>query len=457
VPDLASAAAAAVVPGTVLLGKYRVERVVGQGGMGVVVQATHLGLDERVAIKFLRADIAQVDGAMARFLREAQAAAKLKSEHVARVMDVGTFDWGAPYMVMEFLDGIDLGVMLSQHGRLDPALVAELMLQTCAALAEAHAHGIIHRDIKPENLFITWRGDGSPLVKLVDFGISKAVMGVDVRLTQTQSVLGTPAYMSPEQMRSARLVDPRSDQWSIGVVLYELVAGRLPFQAESFSELVVQVVSDPPAPLPPDVPPALAAVIARCLAKSVDERYPSVAELGRALVPLVRDTRQAELLAERMARLPTRRAATPPPTALPTPLPGASSGLTEVPPPRGAAGTSADDHAWGSSGTDDANANANARASAERARSGRRPRRDDHARAGARHAARRTPRRPGRAGADGPHAGPRHDRGRAGGRARWRHRARRPAGDAGAPHAARDRAGAARARRRWHRGRGGAR
>ncbi len=329
-----AASPADVALGTILLGKYRVDAVVGQGGMGVVVQATHLGLDERVAIKFLRHDVAQLDGAMARFLREAQAAAKLKSEHVARVMDVGTFEGGAPYMIMEFLDGIDLGAMLAQHGRLAPALVAELCVQACVGLAEAHGLGIVHRDIKPENLFITWRPDGSPLLKLLDFGISKAAMGVDVRLTQTQSMLGTPAYMSPEQMRSARLVDVRSDQWSLGVVLYELAAGYLPFRADSFSELVVQVVSDPPAPLPADVPPVLAAIIARCLAKSPDDRFASIAEVGRALVPLVRDTRQAEVLVDRMQRgvvLASRRAATPAPVAAPseTPAPPAQPPVAE--------------------------------------------------------------------------------------------------------------------------------
>ena len=189
--------------------------------MGVVAECTHLQLNERVAIKMLRPDVLVDPDAVERFMREAQAAVKLKSEYVARVSDVGTLENGTPYMVMEFLEGIDLGALIEERGCLPVQWAAELMLQTCEALSEAHSLNIVHRDIKPANLFVTWRPDRTALIKVLDFGISKAPMGTDMHLTQTQSLLGTPAYMSPEQMRSAKLVDTRTDIWSLGSVMYE--------------------------------------------------------------------------------------------------------------------------------------------------------------------------------------------------------------------------------------------
>ena len=288
--------------GHVFLGKYRVDAIIGHGGMGVVAECTHLQLNERVAIKMLRKDVLLDEDAVQRFTREAQAAAKLKSEYVAKVTDVGRFENNVPYMVMEFLEGHDLGQLLEQRGVLPVPWASELMLQTCEALAEAHSLGIVHRDVKPTNLFVTWRPDGSALVKVLDFGISKSPLGTDMQLTQTQSLLGTPAYMSPEQMRSARLVDTRSDIWSLGTVFYELLEGRRPFEAESFSEMCVKVAVDPPAPMV-NTPPALQHVILRCLAKSPEQRYATMADLGRDLVPFVQDTHQAQRLVERMARM----------------------------------------------------------------------------------------------------------------------------------------------------------
>ncbi|MCW5801235.1 MAG: protein kinase [Deltaproteobacteria bacterium] len=288
--------------GQVFLNKYRVDAILGQGGMGVVARCTHLQLNESVAIKMLRKDVLLDRDAVERFTREAQAAAKLRSEYVARVSDVGTFDGGVPYMVMEFLDGHDLGELLEQRGSLPVPWACELMLQTAEALAEAHSIGVVHRDVKPTNLFVTWRPDGSALIKVLDFGISKSPVGTDMQLTQTQSLLGTPAYMSPEQMRSARLVDARTDIWSLGTVFYELIEGRRPFEAESFSEMCVKVAVDPPEPMV-NAPPALAHVILRCLAKSPEQRYANMAELARDLVPFVQDPHQAMVLVERMARM----------------------------------------------------------------------------------------------------------------------------------------------------------
>jgi serine/threonine protein kinase len=293
--------------GTVFLGKYRVEAIIGHGGMGIVAECTHLALGERVAIKMLRKDVLLDAEAVERFQREAQAAAKLKSEYVARVSDVGTFEGNVPYMVMEFLEGHDLGQLLEQRGVLPVAWACELVLQTAEALAEAHSLGIVHRDVKPTNLFVTWRPDGSALIKVLDFGISKSPMGTDMQLTQTQSLLGTPAYMSPEQMRSARLVDWRSDIWSLGSVLYELIEGRRPFEAESFSEMCVKVAVDSPAPMV-NAPPELQRVILRCLQKSPEQRYPTMAELGADLIPFVQDQHQATRLVERMSRVLRRSA-----------------------------------------------------------------------------------------------------------------------------------------------------
>jgi eukaryotic-like serine/threonine-protein kinase len=287
--------------GDIFVDKYRVDAFLGHGGMGVVAQCTHLALNERVAIKMLRRDVLDDADAVERFMREAQAASKLRSEHVARVTDVGRSNANVPYMVMEYLEGHDLDELLEDRGTISRAWAVELTVQACEALAEAHSLGIVHRDIKPSNLFVTWRPDGSALIKVLDFGISKALTGDAMRLTQTQSLLGTPAYMSPEQMRSARHVDARTDVWSLGTVLFEMLEGRRPFEAESFSEMCVKVAVDPPGAMP-NTPPALQQVVLRCLAKPPEQRYASMAELGRDLVPFARNPHQAQLLAERMAR-----------------------------------------------------------------------------------------------------------------------------------------------------------
>jgi len=280
-----------------------VDAVLGHGGMGVVARCTHLGLNEKVAIKMLRPDVLLDRDAVERFMREAQAASKLKSEHVARVVDVGVFDTNnVPYMVMEFLDGHDLGELLDQRGAIPVSWAAMLVLQAAEALAEAHSIGIVHRDVKPTNLFVTWRPDGSAIVKVLDFGISKAPTGSDMQLTQTQSLLGTPAYMSPEQMRSARLVDARSDIWSLGTVLYELLEARRPFEAESFSEMCVKVAVDPPADMV-HTPAPLRPILLRCLAKTPEQRYANMAELGRALIPFAQEPQQAAMLVDRMQRM----------------------------------------------------------------------------------------------------------------------------------------------------------
>ena len=278
--------------GDVLAGKYRVDEVLGIGGMGVVVAAHHLQLDEKVAIKFLLPDALRNDEAVARFEREARAAVKIKSEHVARVIDVGALENGAPYMVMEHLDGHDLNTWLHERGPLDVEQAVEFMLQACEALAEAHALGIIHRDLKPANLVCIRRRDGLLSVKVLDFGISKVTGPAgsenDMAMTNTQAMMGSPMYMSPEQMRSAKDVDPRADIWSLGIILFELLTGQPPFSAEVMPQLVLKVMTGDPPDLGeacPDAPPGLEQVILRCLEKDRDKRYANIAELASALAP----------------------------------------------------------------------------------------------------------------------------------------------------------------------------
>ena len=276
---------APVAVGEILAGKYRVERVLGVGGMGVVVAATHLQLDQLVALKFLLPEALAKPSAVGRFEREARAAVRLRSEHVARVIDVGKLDDGAPYIVMEYLEGSDLGHRVESPRSVDECI--NYLLQACEAVAEAHSLGIIHRDLKPQNLFLTSRVDGMPLVKVLDFGISKVAQGPEeLSLTKTTDVIGSPNYMSPEQLRAARLADARSDIWALGAILYELLSGTVPFEAETLTQLCAMVVSDPPRPLKElraDIPQDLVAVIERCLEKDPARRFQSVGELAEAL------------------------------------------------------------------------------------------------------------------------------------------------------------------------------
>jgi len=279
-------------PGTVLLNKYRVERVLGQGGMGVVISAWHAALEQRVALKFLVGDAVRQREAVERFLREARAAVKLHSEHVARVTDVGMLESGSPYMVMEFLDGRDLGDIIDDGLTVPVSTAVDYVLQAIDAIAEAHARGIVHRDLKPSNLFVARRDDGSNVIKVLDFGISKSdAFSADIdkaALTRTAAVMGSPLYMSPEQFRSSKRVDWRTDIWALGVILYELVCHEVPFLGETVGEVFEIVLQNEPASvrdLRPDAPDGLEEVILRCLRKRPEERYADVAELAQALAP----------------------------------------------------------------------------------------------------------------------------------------------------------------------------
>jgi len=282
--------------GAVLAGRYRIERVLGQGGMGVVVKAMHLQLFQPVAMKFLLPEVLGNQQVVQRFLREAQAAVRLKSEHVARVIDVGSLETGAPYMVLEYLEGADLSNF--PRSQLSIGGIVDLVLQACEALAEAHSLGIVHRDIKPANFFITRGNDGRQLLKVLDFGISKTPMG-NTNLTATQSVMGTPAYMSPEQMRSSRDVDHRADIWALGVVLFELLQGAPPFGGDTFSSMVIKVVNDPLPRLSVQLPGELDAIVYRCLEKDPARRFQNVAELAQALAPYAQSDTQAAISVQR--------------------------------------------------------------------------------------------------------------------------------------------------------------
>ena len=271
--------------GQVLAGKYRVERVLGVGGMGAVVAARHLELGELRAVKVLLPEARRDATAVERFMREARIAVRLKNEHVVRIHDVGRLEAGEPYIVMEYLEGQDLKEIL-QTGPLPWQLAVDFVLQVLEALAEAHAGGLVHRDLKPANIFITRDNDGRPSAKVLDFGISKLVIkqpGSPIDMKKTTGLLGSPFYMPPEQILSTSDVDVRADLWSLGAILYELICGVPPFQGESITLLCVAVLNDPPIPpcrLRPEIPPGLERVVLHCLEKDRERRYPSTVELA---------------------------------------------------------------------------------------------------------------------------------------------------------------------------------
>ncbi len=329
---------APVREGEVLAGKYRVERILGVGGMGVVVAAMHTELEERVALKFLLPSAAQNPGVVARFSREARAAAKIKSEHVARVRDVGTMDNGIPYIVMEYLEGCDLADMLLKKGTLPVGEAVDYVLQASEAIAEAHAAGFVHRDLKPANLFLARQSDGSHAIKVLDFGISKAVIAEgepssvkEGALTRTTDIFGSPMYMSPEQLKSARDVDARADIWALGVILYELLAGKAPFDRPTVAETFGAILYEIPQPLralSPAVPEGLELAVLRCIEKDKSKRFSNVAELAKALFPFAENTARQSL--ERTSRVLKRAGVAvdsvppPPGSGLPDSLVGAA-------------------------------------------------------------------------------------------------------------------------------------
>jgi serine/threonine protein kinase len=277
--------------GSVVNGKYRIDSILGRGAMGIVAECQHVELRERVALKFLLTtrNVAREDLGV-RFLREAQVSAKLRNEHIARVVDVGVWLESVPYMVMEYLEGHDLRATMRRHGRLPPAIAIDYAIQICEGVAEAHSLGIVHRDLKPSNLFVTSRADGSDLVKILDFGISKwSLPDSDLgEGTETGIILGSPKYMSPEQIFASSKVDARADIWSLGAIAYEMLTGRPPFDMPTFAQTCAELSTDrlPPSICAqvPEVPPALESAIFRCFERSVEKRTQNVAELAGALL-----------------------------------------------------------------------------------------------------------------------------------------------------------------------------
>jgi eukaryotic-like serine/threonine-protein kinase len=295
-----------VSPGDVLAGKYFVTRVIGRGGMGVVVEAKHAELHERVAIKVLHKRYLDNAEALARFQHEARASVRIRGEHSARLLDIGTTDAGAPFIVMELLEGADLSQII-RSGLLPVQEAVLYILQACEGMAEVHAHGIVHRDLKPGNLFVSRRPDGTPLVKVLDFGIAKSTLPMndgERAVTMTLVALGTPLYMSPEQIRSSRDVDARADVWSLGAILYELLAGRPAFGGNSVANITAQVLeAQPPsvAAIRPEVSPELDKALGRALAKKPEQRFVDVAAFAKAIAPFAGEAGQAH--AERAARI----------------------------------------------------------------------------------------------------------------------------------------------------------
>ena len=268
--------------------KYEIVRVLGVGGMGTVYEGRHLALGQRVAIKVLHEEAARDPDICQRFAREARAVASLRGRHVAKVVDVDALADGRPYMVMEYLAGHDLSTALDEHGVFSIPEAVDLTLPACSAIAEAHARGIIHRDLKPANLFLT-QEEGATCVKLLDFGISKVTEeGEEGAMTVTATAFGTPLYMSPEQIRSAKHVDERSDVWSLAVILYELLTGATPFDGNSPTAVIAAITADAPHPIEdkrPDVPAQLSAAILRALEKKPDRRHSSALDFAEAIAP----------------------------------------------------------------------------------------------------------------------------------------------------------------------------
>ncbi len=278
--------------GDVVAGKYRIEKLLGRGGMGAVYEAHHELLEQRVALKVMLADLTASPQAVARFLNEARAAARIEGEHVARVLDLGQLESGAPYIALELLAGWDLSRILATRGHLPQTEAVGYVLEALVGLAQAHALGIVHRDLKPANIFVAQRRDGTQIVKVLDFGISKvtnALTGLSPNAhTATSSIMGTPNYVAPEQLQSAKHVDTRADIWSMGVILYELLSGHTPFQAETVAQLLVAILQQVPTPLrvvQPEAPPLLEQAVMRCLSQDPAARYQNVLEMAEAIAP----------------------------------------------------------------------------------------------------------------------------------------------------------------------------
>jgi eukaryotic-like serine/threonine-protein kinase len=314
--------------GETIAGKYVIEAPCGRGGLAVVLSAMHLGLDRRVAIKVLLPEWAGDAEVVRRFVREGRTATRIKSEHVVRVFDVGTLESGAPYLVLEYLEGHNLEDIVTNWGPVAVPTAIDWVLQAAEAIAEAHAHGIVHRDLKPANLFLTRRADGSACVKVIDFGLSKLndprLRGVS-KITLPTDVMGSPHYMAPEQLKATCNADERADLWALGAVLHELITAQPPFQGETVAEICATVLTQPTpriSSIRANVPPGLERAVLRCLEKDPAARFATVAEMAYAIAPF--GTAVAGRSYERIARM----AGPPAPAVLPSTPTGLSNEVT---------------------------------------------------------------------------------------------------------------------------------
>ncbi|MBX3229973.1 MAG: serine/threonine protein kinase [Labilithrix sp.] len=276
----------ALMPGTVLAGRYRIERTVGQGSMGIVTEATDLTLQMRVAVKVMSPERAHNEEARQRFIREARAASVLSNAHVTKLYEVLELENGVPFLVMEFLEGSSLEAIVTRDGPPPLDVVLDWSLQALEGLAEAHRAGFVHRDIKPENLFLHDPKSGPPIVKVVDFGAVKEIASKATRLTKTGSTMGSPAYMPPEQVRAEDDIDQRADVWAMGVSIYEMTTGRLPFGGDSIPQTLAAILREDPVPLRQrrgECSPELEALVNRALSKDRHARFANCAEMLEAL------------------------------------------------------------------------------------------------------------------------------------------------------------------------------
>ncbi len=272
--------------------RYEITSLLGEGGMGSVWKATHLKLQKPVVIKTLRSEHARSEATRARFVREGEAASRIRHPNVVEIFDVADFD-GSPYLVMEFLECEDLRSLLQRRGALSLDALVDVMLPVCNAVAAAHDVGVVHRDLKPENIFLSRIRDGALVPKVLDFGISRIQDAGQSNRTATGALLGTPRYMSPEQARSDRDVDARTDQYALGVILYECATGRVPVGDGALYEILRRIIHGefpPPRALRPDLPADFEAVILRAMALSPEARFPSVRALAAALLPFGDET-----------------------------------------------------------------------------------------------------------------------------------------------------------------------